>query len=165
MSRFPQRSQSEEEELQAENTQFLCRLQSSLTNASLVGLSLSGHITSSETLNFLPLHQVLICGTYVLLRLRQYWEELHRELANEGPYRASIGGMRIQQPELQVKNPGKQEMRQQGLRKGCEEVKGVSHSQGLPYMPVIIRTELISRHYNDSLASDFGIEKTRELVA
>ena len=32
-------------------------------------------------------------------------------------------------------------------------------------MPEIIGTELISRHYDDPLASHFGIEKTRELVA
>ena len=36
--------------------------------------------------------------------------------------------------------------------------------QGLPYLPEIIRTEIISRHHNDSLAEHFGIEKTWELV-
>ena len=39
------------------------------------------------------------------------------------------------------------------------------HHQGLLYIPEIIRTELISRHHNDPLASHFGIEKTREFVA
>ena len=39
------------------------------------------------------------------------------------------------------------------------------HHQGLPYVPEIIRTELISRHHDDPLAGHFGIEKTRELVA
>ena len=74
LSRFPQRSQSEEEELRAENTQILHRLQSSLTNASLSGLSLSGHNIGSQTeaANLSPLHQVLICGTYVLPRLCQF---------------------------------------------------------------------------------------------
>ena len=37
--------------------------------------------------------------------------------------------------------------------------------QGLPYIPEIIRTELISRHHDDPLAGHFGIEKTRELIA
>ena len=39
------------------------------------------------------------------------------------------------------------------------------HYQGLPYLPEIIRTEIISRHHDDPLAGHFGIEKTRELVA
>ena len=39
------------------------------------------------------------------------------------------------------------------------------HHQGLPYVPEIIKTELISRHHDDPLAGHFGIEKTRELVA
>ncbi len=32
-------------------------------------------------------------------------------------------------------------------------------------MPEIVRTKLISRHHNDPLASHFGINKTRELIA
>ncbi len=39
------------------------------------------------------------------------------------------------------------------------------HHQGLPYVPQVIRTELISRHHDDPLAGHFGIEKTRKLVA
>ena len=49
--------------------------------------------------------------------------------------------------------------------KDWQDIKGVLHHQGLPYVPEIIRTELISRHHNDPLARHFGIEKTRELVA
>ena len=68
LSRFPQRSQDKEDELRAENSQILHCLQNSLTNASLVGLSFS--FSSS-----LPshLHQVLICGMYVLSQLREFW--------------------------------------------------------------------------------------------
>ncbi len=69
LSRFLQRSQVEEKTLRAENSQILHRLQSSLTNASLAGLSLSGH--TRET-NLSPLHQVLICRTYVLPQLCQF---------------------------------------------------------------------------------------------
>ena len=58
LSRFPHRNQAEEDELQTENTRILHKLQSLLTNASLSSLS-----TSVELLS---LHQVLICGTYVL---------------------------------------------------------------------------------------------------
>lgn len=39
------------------------------------------------------------------------------------------------------------------------------HCQGLPYVPEMIRTELISRHHNNPLAEHFGIEKTRKLIA
>ena len=39
------------------------------------------------------------------------------------------------------------------------------HHQGLPYVPEIMQTELISRHHNNLLASHFGFEKTPELVA
>ncbi len=42
---------------------------------------------------------------------------------------------------------------------------GVLCHQGLPYMPEIIRTKLISRHYDDRLAGHFGIDKTQELIA
>ena len=121
MSRFPQRSQSEEEELRAENTQIFHRLQSSLTNASLSGLSLSGHNIGSQTeaSNLSPLHQVLICGTYVLPRLCQFWEKLRGELASEGPYQqASIGGLRLRLPELQAEDQAAREIRQQGLKEG-----------------------------------------------
>ena len=67
LSCFPQRSLDEEEKLRAENTQILHRLQTSLTNASLAGLSISGLSASSKPL---PLHQVLICGTNGIPQLR-----------------------------------------------------------------------------------------------
>ncbi len=39
------------------------------------------------------------------------------------------------------------------------------HYQGLPYVPKVIRLELIIRHHDDPLASHFGIEKICELIA
>ena len=58
------------------------------------------------------------------------------------------------------------EIREQGLKNGWEEsADGVLCHKGLPYVPEIVRTELISRHYNDPLTDYFGIEKTQELVA
>ena len=88
LSRFPQRSQEEEDELQAVNGQIFYCLQNSLTNANLAGLSL---------LSFLPLylHQLLICGTYILPQLRHFWDGLQRKLVSKGAYKASIGGMRL----------------------------------------------------------------------
>ena len=59
LSRFPQKSQDEEDELKAENDQILHYLQNLLTNDSLAGLSFQSALPSH-------LHQVLIYGTYVL---------------------------------------------------------------------------------------------------
>ena len=166
LSRFPQRSLDEEEKLRAENTQILHRLQSSLTRASLSGLSLSGLSLGSEP-DLSPLHRVLICGTYVLPQLRQFWETFQTELAAEEPYKASIGGMRLRLAELQESDAEAQKIRAEELKEGLDEyvdVDGVLHHQGLPFVPEIIRTELISRHHDDPLAGHFGIDKTRELI-
>ena len=57
LSRYPQRSQGEEEVLRAENTRILHRLQSSLTSASISGITSTQHLT--------PPHHVNICGTHV----------------------------------------------------------------------------------------------------
>ena len=51
-----------------------------------------------------------------------------------------------------------------GLPEGWKDVERVLQYQGLPYIPEIIRSEVISRHHNDPLAGDFGIDKARELV-
>ena len=56
LSRFPHCSQSKKKELQIEKTQILDQLQSSLTNASLAGLSLSGYTTENQAENLSPLH-------------------------------------------------------------------------------------------------------------
>ena len=106
LSKFPQRSQDEENELQAENGRILHRLQNSLTNASLAGLSLSASSSSS-----LPshLHQVLICGTYVLPQLQQFWQGLQKELAQEGPY--VVESMRLRLHKLQAKDKQAQKTR------------------------------------------------------
>ena len=60
--RFFQKSQNKKDELQAENSQIFHCLQNSLTNASLARLSFSWRASH--------LHQVFICGTYVLLQLQ-----------------------------------------------------------------------------------------------
>ena len=51
-----------------------------------------------------------------------------------------------------------------GLLEGWKDVEGVLQYQGLPYVPEIIRSKVISRHHNDLLAGHFGIDKTRELI-
>ena len=51
------------------------------------------------------------------------------------------------------------------LVKDWQDIDGVLHYQGLPYVPKIIRMELISRHHDNPLAGYFEIEKTRELFS
>ena len=73
LSCFLQKKLNEKEKLKAENIQIFHCLQSSLTRANFLGLSLSGlSFGSSSKPNLLPLHQVLICDTYVLLQLCQF---------------------------------------------------------------------------------------------
>ncbi len=102
LSHFPQRSQAKEETLRDKNSQILYRLQTSLTRANIVGLSLLSRVSVTD---LSPLYQVLICGTHVLPRLCQFWTQLRGELAQERPYQqASIGGLRLWQPELQAED-------------------------------------------------------------
>ena len=81
-------------------------------------------------------------------------------------YVASIGGMRLRLQELPDKDKHVYKFRAKQLVKDdWQDINGVLHDQGLPYMPEIIWIKLIIRHYNDLLVGYFGIEKTRELVA
>ena len=157
LSRFLQQSQAKEDKLRAENTRILHKLQSLLTNASLLGLSTSTKL--------LPLHWVLICGTHVLLQLRQFWDTFQTELAVEHLYRASIGGIRLWLVELQESDEEARKIKAIGeLQEGWQDSDGVLHHQGLPFVPEIIWTELISCHHNDPLARHFDIDKTKKLI-
>ncbi len=68
-------------------------------------------------------------------------------------------------PELQDDDKEAMKLRSEGLPEDWEDIEQVLHYQGLPYVPKVIRSELISRHYDDPLAGHFGIEKTLELIA
>ena len=161
LSRFPQRSSHKEETLWVENTHILHRLQSLLADSNISNV----YSPSSSAPDLTPLHQVLICGTHVFPKVRQYWDTIRQELAAEGPY-ALVGSMRLRLQELQEKSNPDQKFRAEMLRKeGWEDLEGVLHYQRLPYVPELIRTELISRHHDGSLAGHFGIEKIRELIA
>ena len=151
LSKFLQKSQDKKKELRAENGRIFYRLQNSLTSANLASLSAPPH-----------LYQVLICGIYVLSQLRQFWNGLQKELAQERPY--VVGGMRLRLHKLQAKDEQAQKTRTEHP-KGWDNINSVLHYQGLPYVPKIIRTELISRHHDNLLASHFGMEKTCELIA
>ncbi len=112
-----------------------------------------------------PLHQVLICGTVVLPQLCQFWDTIRSKLADEGPYTTSIRGMKMRFPELQDDDKKAMKWRSEGLSEGWEDIEQVLQYQGLPYVPKVIRSELISRHHDDPLAGHFGRKKTRELIA
>ena len=102
---------------------------------------------------------------HVLPQIRQFWDSFQAELADEDPYKASIGGMRLRLQELQEEDAQAQKVRaeEQG-KEGWQDIDGVLHHQDQPFVPEVIRTELISRHHDDPLAGHFGIDKTRELV-
>ena len=85
----------EEIALQAENTQILYRLESLLTKTSLSGL-----ILSSNEVGLLPHYQVLIYKTYVLLRLRQFWNKFQTEFASKVPYKVNIDGIWLRLTKL-----------------------------------------------------------------
>ena len=73
--------------------------------------------------------------------------------------------MRLRLSELQENDDEAKLLRGSAdLPEGWEDVEGVLQYQGLPYVPEIIRSEIISRHHNDPLAEHFGIDKIRELV-
>ena len=74
--------------------------------------------------------------------------------------------MKLRLQELQEEDEQAQKLRaEQPVKDGWENIDGVLHHQGLPYVPEIIRTELISKHHNNLSAGHFGIEKTHKLVA
>ena len=110
LSRYPQQSPEEEDTLRSENVKILHRLQFSLSNASLSGLSTSAELS--------PLHRVLICGTHVLPHLRQFWDTFRAELGAEGPYRVSIGVMHLRLPELQDNDKDAKALRAKGFSEG-----------------------------------------------
>ena len=72
--------------------------------------------------------------------------------------------MRLRLPKLQDNDKEAIALRAEGLPEGWEDVEGVLQYQGLPYVPEIIRSEVISRHHDDPLAGHFGIDKTKKLV-
>ena len=72
--------------------------------------------------------------------------------------------MEIRLPKLQDEDKEPKVLRAGNLPEGWEEVERVLQYRGLPYVPKIIRFEVINCHHNDPPAGHFGIDKTRELV-
>ncbi len=73
--------------------------------------------------------------------------------------------MIIRLPKLHYDDKEAIKLRSEGLSESWEDIRQVLHYQGLPYIPKVIRSELISRYHDDPLAGHFSIEKTRELIA
>ena len=73
--------------------------------------------------------------------------------------------MRLRLPKLQDEDEEAKVLRARGFPEGWEDVEGVLQYQGLPYVPEIIRSKVISRHHDDPFAGHFVIDKTRELVS
>lgn len=70
--------------------------------------------------------------------------------------------MRLRLQEQKETDSKAQELR---AKDGYEEIDGILHHQGLPFVPEAIRFERISRHYDNLLAGYFGIKKTCKLLA
>ncbi len=68
---------------------------------------------------------------------------------------------------LKLKDDDKEakKLRLEGLPKGWKDIEHVFYYLGLPYIPKVIRSELISRHHNNPFVGHFGIRKTWELIA
>ena len=71
--------------------------------------------------------------------------------------------MRLRLAKLQESDKEARKVRAEG-RDGYKEIDEVLHHQGLPFVPEIIWTELISRHHDNLLAGHFDINKTRKLI-
>ena len=62
----------------------------------------------------------------MLPQLRQFWDTFRAELANENPYKACIGGMRLRLLELQELDPEAQKLKsKEHLPDGWEDIDGV----------------------------------------
>lgn len=78
---------------------------------------------------------------------------------------ASIGAMRLRLLELSESDSEAKKLKNKDLLEDWEDVGGLLQYQGLLYVPEIIRSKVISCHYDDPLVGYFKIEKTRELVS
>ena len=58
----------------------------------------------------------------------------------------------------------KLKVNQQLDQQGWQDISDVLYYQSLPYIPEVIQTKLISKHYDDPLVDHFGIEKTHKLA-
>ena len=74
--------------------------------------------------------------------------------------------MKMRLPELQNDNKEAKKLRsKQVLPESWEDIEQVLYYQSLPYVPKVIRLELISRYHDNPFAGHFSIKRTQELIA
>ena len=111
---YLQQNTKEKTIFQAKKTKILHRLQSSLAN--VFGFFLN--VTFS-------LHQIFICGTFVLPQLRRFWDFFQSKIAYKSPYNVSIGVIRLRLPDLQSDNNQAIKMQVAELPEGWKDIKKV----------------------------------------
>ena len=67
--------------------------------------------------------------------------------------------------ELQDNNKEVKKLRSEELSEGWEDIEEVFHYKYFLYVLKVICSKLISRHYENPLASHFGIKKMQKLIA
>ena len=72
--------------------------------------------------------------------------------------------MKLRLVELQAENGQVRKIRAEKLGRNWQNSNKILHHQGLPYIPEIIRTDLISRYHNNPPAGYFRIKKTPKLA-
>ena len=82
-----------------------------------------------------------------------------QELAVESPNQASIEGMRLRIIKLQAEDDQAQKISVKKLSRNWQDSDKISHHEGLPDVPEIIKPKLIGRHHDDLLEGYFGIQK------
>lgn len=70
--------------------------------------------------------------------------------------------MKLQLPELQIEDKLARKIQsKRDQKKSQEKAKsGVLIHSVLPYLLEILQTKIINKHYNDTLASHFDVDKT-----
>lgn len=71
--------------------------------------------------------------------------------------------MRLRSPELQEEDRAARKIIEQVVMNSWQNIEGVLHRERFPYVPVIVKKELISRNYDNPLA-DYFHDKTIELI-
>lgn len=129
-----------------------------LTKASPSELSSLGHNTALSSL-----HQILICGIYVLSHLYHFQNKIWNELKGKRLYQ--VGRIRSWLLELQVEDQDMIKTRKYDMKDSWKKnVDRIIYQQSLFYILEVIRIKLISRYQNNPLAGYFTINKIRKII-
>ncbi len=67
-------------------------------------------------------------------------------------------------PKLQNDDKKAKKLRLERLLESWENIEEILYYQGLPYVPKVIRSELISRYHDNPFTGHCGIERIQELI-